>query len=161
YVDDASVPLLFHFGGLYATFNSSLLETLNFQPGNFGADYGRNIGGLVTADARSPAQGGYHGYVDVNVIDSSLLLEGPITGDWSFAISGRRSYIDAVLPVVFDLFVPSAKDTLSFTVAPRYYDWQVRLERKPQNGVRFFVQFFGSDDKLKFVLPNPAIDPEG
>lgn len=161
YVDDASVPLLFHFGGLYATFNSSLIETLNFQPGNFGADYGRNIGGIVSADVRPPSQTSYHGYVDVNVIDSSALFEGPITEDWSFAVSGRRSYIDAVLPLVFDWFVPSAKDALSFTVAPRYYDWQVRLERKPKNGVRFFVQFFGSDDKLKFVLPNPAVDPEG
>ncbi len=91
YVDDALVPLLFHFGGLYATFNSSLLENLSFQPGNFGADYGRNIGGLVTADVRTPSQSGYHGYVDVNLIDASALFEGHLTEDWSFAVSGRRS----------------------------------------------------------------------
>jgi len=48
YVDDAQVPLLFHFGGLFATFNSSLLETLTFQPGNFGADRGRE--GLFVRD---------------------------------------------------------------------------------------------------------------
>src|SRR4029077_20526054 len=49
----------------------------------------------------------------------------------------------------------------SAPVAPRHYDGQGRRSRKPKNGVRFFVRFFGSDDKLKFVLPNPALDPEG
>src|SRR5262249_39720738 len=37
YVDEINIPELFHFGGLYATYNSTLLESLSFQPGNFGA----------------------------------------------------------------------------------------------------------------------------
>ncbi len=162
YVDEALVPQLFHFGGLYATYNSNLLETISFQPGNFGTEWGRSIGGLVYAEARTPAKNGYHGFIDVNVVDTSILLEGPIGEDWSFSLSGRRSYIDALLPAVFDLIGPSVKNALSFTVAPRYYDYQARIEYRPKKGkARFFVSVFGSDDKLALLLPNPAFDPEG
>ncbi|MBL8955175.1 MAG: TonB-dependent receptor [Myxococcaceae bacterium] len=162
YVDETLVPQLFHFGGLYATYNSNLLETISFQPGNFGAQWGRAIGGNVYAEARTPAKNGYHGFIDVNVVDTSIMLEGPIGDDWSFSLSGRRSYIDALLPAVFDLIGPSVKNALSFTVAPRYYDYQARIEYRPKKGkLRFFVSFFGSDDKLALLLPNPAFDPEG
>jgi TonB family protein len=162
YVDETLVPQLFHFGGLNSTFNSNLLETISFQPGNFGAPYGRAIGGLVEGDARTPAKNGYHGFVDVNLVDSSVLLEGPVGENWSISAAGRRSYIDALLPFIFDTFIPSAKNALSFTVAPRYYDYQVHLEYRPPKGrTRFFVELFGSDDKLALLLPNPAFDPEG
>ncbi|MFZ5468138.1 MAG: TonB-dependent receptor domain-containing protein [Myxococcota bacterium] len=161
YVDEAFIPLLFHFGGLYATFNSNLLEDITFHPGNFSAEYGRNIGGLVSGKTRPLAKDGFHGYADVNLIDASGLLEGPLSDDWSFSASARRSYIDVTLPFVVKTFVPKA-DLLAFTVAPRYYDYQLKLERRPKGSKsRFSVSFFGSNDELAFVLPNPAYDPEG
>ncbi len=161
YVDEAQVPVLFHFGGLFSTYNSNLLDSLSFQAGNFNADFGRSIGGLVKSEARTPSKKGIHGYVDVNLVDASGLIEAPLNEDWSFAASARRSYIDALLPAVFGL-IPGANDAIRFTVAPRYYDYQLRLERKPKSGnTRFFVNFFGSNDELVAALPNPAIDPEG
>ncbi|MDP2273470.1 MAG: TonB-dependent receptor [Archangium sp.] len=161
YVDEAPVPQLFHFGGLFSTYNAGLLENINFQAGNFNADYGRNIGGLVSAESRTPSKKGFHGYLDVNLVDVSGILQGPINENWSFSVSARRSYIDVILPAVMGL-IPGAKDTVSFTLAPRYYDYQARIEYRPKSGkVRFFVSFFGSSDELVLALPNPSIDPEG
>jgi TonB family protein len=161
YVDDELVPQLFHFGGLYATFNSNLLEDISFQPGNFGAEHGRNIGGLVRAATRTPAQDALHGYLDLNIIDVSALVEGPLGNDWAFSVSGRRSHVDAVLPWALDTFVPQA-NALSFTVAPRYYDYQLRVERRrPGSRERLAFSFFGSNDQLSLLLSNPAFDAEG
>lgn len=161
YIDEAMVPVLFHFGGLFATYNASMLESLSFQAGNFNADFGRSIGGLVKAETRTPSKKGVHGYVDVNLVDASALIEAPLDENWSIAASGRRSYIDALLPAVLGL-IPGANDAIRFTVAPRYYDYQLRLERKPKRGhTRFFINFFGSNDALVAALPNPSIDPEG
>ena len=162
YVDEAHVPLLFHFGGLFSTFNSNLLQDISFQPGNFGVEYGRNIGGLIKATVRTPSQNGWHGYTDINITDGSALLEGPLSENWSVAASFRRSWIDVLLPWGLQTFYPKSKDLLSFTVAPNYFDWQLRAEWRPKAGKRrFFVTLFGSSDSLKLVLPNPAIDPEG
>lgn len=161
YVDDAIIPLLFHFGGLNATFNANLLEDISFQPGNFGAEYGRSIGGLVRGKTRTPSQQGIHGYFDINVIDSSFLVEAPINDEWSFAAGARRSYIDAVLPWVLNTFVPEAS-ILNFTVGPRYYDYQLKFERKPKDGKsRLQLSLFGSNDQLRLLLSNAAFDPEG
>ncbi len=159
YVDETPVPQLFHFGGLFSTYNANLLEDLSFQAGSFNADYGRAIGGLVTAEARTPSTKGYHGYIDINLVDSSALVEGPLGKGWSFALSARRSYIDAVLPAVLNL-IPGANDAIRFTLAPRYWDYQARLEYRVGH-TRFFVSFFGSADALVAALPNPTIDPEG
>ena len=160
YVDEANVPQLFHFGGLFSTYNANLLDSLTFQAGNFGADFGRAIGGLVSAQARTPSKKGWHGYADINLVDTSALIEGPVNDDWSVAASFRRSYVDILLPGILRLF--GADDAIAFSVAPRYYDYQVRAEWKPPNGKsRFFVTVFGSSDKLVALLPNPAFDPEG
>ncbi len=161
YVDESPVPQLFHFGGLFSTYNANLLENITFQAGTFNADYGRAIAGLITAEGRTPSKKGFHGYVDVNVVDASALIEGPLNQDWSFALSARRSYIDAVLPAVLGL-IPGAEDAVSFTLAPRYWDYQARVEYRPaHHKLRFFVSVFGSSDALAGVLPNPSIDPEG
>jgi TonB family protein len=161
YIDETSVPVLFHFGGLFSTYNSNLLDDLSFAAGNFDADYGRSIGGLVKATVRTPSQSGVHGYFDVNLVDASALVEAPLGNDWSFALSGRRSYIDVDLPAVLKL-IPGASDAISFTVAPRYFDYQARVEWKPKGTKkRFFVNLFGSSDVLVAALPNPALDPEG
>jgi len=162
YVDGAQVPLLFHFGGLFSTFNSNLLQDLNFQPGNFGVEYGRNIGALIYANVRTPSQLGVHGYTDINVVDASGLIEAPLSENWSAAASFRRSWVDVLVPWGLKTFYPRALEVLSFTVTPNYFDWQVRAEWKPKTGrKRFFVTLFGSSDALKLALPNPALDPEG
>jgi TonB family protein len=160
YIDEANVPQLFHFGGLTAIFNADLLNDINFQPGNFNVDHGRAIGGLITAETRTPSTDGFHGYLNVNVIDSELLLEGPLSKDFSLALTVRRSYIDAVLEKGLELFAPDSG--LDFTLAPRYYDFAARLDWHPSSlRDRVRVTFFGSDDQLSLVLQNPAVlDPE-
>ena len=160
YVDGALVPQLFHFGGLNATFNSNLLEDIRFEAGNFGVEYGRSIGGLVRATTRAPAADGYHGYADLNAIDASALVEGPIGGDWSVAVGGRRSIIDTTLPFALDTFVKNSN--LSFTLAPRYDDYQLKVERRAKGSRdRFSVTLFGSHDEVGFIIPNPTFDSEG
>ena len=162
YVDQTLVPQLFHFGGLYATFNSNLLEDITFQPGNFSAEYGRNIGGLIHAETRTPSKQGVHGYVDLNLIDVSGMVEAPLGGDWSIAVGARRSHVDAVLPIALQTFAPEVDDALNFTVAPRYHDYQLKLEHRPPNSRdRLQLSFFGSHDEVGLVLSNPALDPEG
>ena len=159
YVDDVQIPLLFHFGALFATVNSSLLERLDFEPGNFGVAHGRSTGGLVKGNIRSPASSGLHGYADVSIGGAEALVEGPVGKGWSLLASGRRSYIDAVLHFAMK---NTSEDAFRFIVSPRYYDYQLRAEHNSEEkNSRFFVFIFGSDDKLKLVVPNATIDAEG
>ncbi len=142
YIDGVNVSVLYHFGGLRSTVNSEMVAALTFVPGAYQADHGLGLGGIVDVDMRRPRTDGYHGYAQADLLDASLMLEGPITKTLSFAVAGRRSWIDATLP----LFTTS-----EFQISPVYYDYQARLTWRPtgRDQVDFFV--FGSDDDLRLL----------
>lgn len=148
YLGHHEIPTLFHFGGLTSVFNSDILERIDFVPGNFDSRYGDAIGGIIDVEPRAGRRDGYHGYVDSDVFDTGVLVEGPI-GKGSFALSGRRSYIDLILP-----FVIPDDAGLDLTIAPRYYDYQALFDH-PLGGGDFSVRVFGSDDRTKLVASDP------
>ena len=144
------IPIVFHFGGIRSIFPSELLESIEFYPGNFGADFGRFSGGVVDARFRRPKDDRWHARVEADVFDAGFLLEGPVTKNLTLALSGRRSYIDAIIPAV----LPDDA-ALDFVVAPRYYDYQALLDWKSgKHRVRLY--YFGTDDELRFVLDEPV-----
>jgi TonB family protein len=142
------IPLVFHFGGLRSIFPSELLESIEFYPGNFTPEFGRYTGGIVDARFRRPKKDRFHARVEADVFDAGILVEGPVSENATFAIAGRRSYIDAALGSL-------PEDVISFVVAPRYYDYQALYDwKKSKHRVRLY--FFGSDDKLELVFNDPV-----
>jgi TonB family protein len=163
YVDGTLVPLIYHFGGLSSVVPTELLDRIDFYPGNFSAKYGRVDGGIVDVGLRSPdtqctgdygvatdKKGCFHGMAQVDLIDGRLMLQGPLPAkDWSFAVAGRRSWIDVWLKPVLE----SAGS--SVTAAPVYYDYQAIVDHKTAAS-RFSLRFFGSDDKFRIIVTDPA-----
>jgi len=145
FLDGERIPLLFHFGGLTAVYNSELLESVDYLPGNFSPYYGGVVGGVVDVKSRNPRTDGFHGVLEVNAYNANVVLETPITETLSIAAAYRRSYIDLVLP----LFLKD--DSPSFTVAPRYDDAQLKLTWKPNS--KNTVQLLGlhSQDALQLI----------
>ncbi len=144
YLGYHEIPQLFHFGAITSVFNSDMLAQIDFMPGNFDARYGDAIGGVVNVAPRKPRRDGFHGYIDADLFDVGALIEGPV-GKGSFAVSGRRSYIDAVL----GLALPDDAG-ISVTQAPRYYDYQGLFDY-PVAGGELSVRAFGSDDRLSLI----------
>ncbi|MDX2015717.1 MAG: TonB family protein [Myxococcaceae bacterium] len=159
YVDEVQIPQLFHFAGVVSTFNSANIESIAFQPGNFGVDYGRSIGGLIVADAKTPSKSGVHGYADVNLFDVSAMVEAPVSDTWSVSGSARYGLAQFVLPAAVRAF--SANSPVGFGLAPEYWDYQLRAERKvPNSKNRLFIAAFGSSDRWAFLSGNPLADPD-
>jgi TonB family protein len=154
FLDGERIPILFHFGGLTAVYNSELLQSVDYLPGNFPPYYGDLIGGVVDVRSRDPKTDAFHGVVEVNVIDTDVVLEAPIGDNFSFAIAGRRSYIDVFLP----LFLNSNSPT--FTVAPVFDDAQLKLVWKPNSKSTLSLVALHSQDSLQLVTTStPARDP--
>jgi hypothetical protein len=127
-----------------------MIEKLDFYPGNFSSQYGRALGGIVDVGLQSPPSDKFSGLVEANLIDTRVLVRGPVfnTG-WSFAIAGRRSWADVWLGPVLDSLSAGA------SVAPVYYDYQAQLERKLSSHESFRLSVFGSDDRLQVLLKTP------
>ncbi len=156
FIDGTPVPIVYHFGGLSSVVPTEMIERLDFYPGNFSAQFGRAMGGVVDVGLLEPSGDRLHGMAEVDLIDSRVLAQGPIfdTG-WRFAIAGRRSYLDLWLGPV----LKAAKSSVS--VSPVYYDYQAILERDlgKHSSIRF--AFFGSDDKLTLLnTATSSAEPE-
>lgn len=168
FIDGALVPLIYHFGGLSSVVPTELLDRIDFYPGNFSAKYGRVMGGIVDVGLRSPdtecrdAKGQptgendcMHGLAQVDLIDTRAMLQAPLGKDWSMAIAGRRSWVDAWLKPVLE------EAGAGVTAAPVYFDYQVILEHKASKDRRFRAQFYGADDLLKIIINNPSAEEPG
>jgi outer membrane cobalamin receptor len=149
FVDGATVPIIYHFGGLRSVLPVGMIDSLEFYPGNFSPYYGRATGGIIDVSVKKlkPQKAG--GYFDVNLLDSGLYIEAPIGDKAAVALAARRSYIDFIL----DAVIPSNAPITDLTL-PRYYDYQLLANYRPApaHDLRFFV--FGSDDRFRVILRN-------
>lgn len=150
FIDGTPVPLIYHFGGLSSVVPTEMLDKIDFYPGNFGAEYGRVMGGIVDVGLRKPKDDGYHGLVQTDLIDTRAMVQGPIADGWSFAVAGRRSYLDAWLGPTLEAAGAGV------TQAPVYYDYQALLEHNSAKAGRFRLGVFGSDDSLELLIADPA-----
>ncbi len=151
FLDGQRIPLLYHFGGLTSVYNSELLDSLDYLPGNFSAYFGNITGGVINVKSRAPRMDRIHGTVGVSLVESNAVVEGPISDTLGFFVAGRRSYVDLVLGLV-----PQNEDAPSFNVAPKYYDAQLKLHWTPLPRHTFTLQGLVSNDKLGLLFERPA-----
>ncbi|UQA58538.1 TonB family protein [Polyangium aurulentum] len=151
YVDGTPVPIVYHFGGLSSVVPTEALDQIHFYPSNYSSVYGRGMGGMVDVGIRDPKKDGQiHGMAQLDLIDARLLVEGtiPKTGV-TFMVAGRRSWFDAWLGPALTAFGAGV------TTAPRYYDYQVMLQKDFGGRASLRLLFFGSDDGLEIFNENP------
>ncbi len=146
YVDGVEVPMIFHFGGLTSIVPSELVESVDFEAGNFGVRYGRATGGRVDLRTRDPGTKRLHLVADGNLFHALAMGEGPVSEDVSIAIAARRSYADAMISAA-----ARSTDAFGVSVAPRYYDYQGKLTWRagPDDMVR--LSLFGADDRMELT----------
>ncbi|HEY5956030.1 MAG TPA: TonB-dependent receptor, partial [Polyangiaceae bacterium] len=167
YVDGSEIPLIYHFGGVRSVFPTELVERIDFYPGNYGARFGRGMGGIIDVGLKSPEtrckdeqgnliekRGCYNGLLQVDLIEGRLLLQGPLpVKNWSFAVGARRSWVDAWLGPVL------REGGANVKTLPVYYDYQLIVERKPSADSKLSFRFFGSDDRFAAVIDPLAEEP--
>ncbi|MEM6926726.1 MAG: TonB-dependent receptor [Myxococcota bacterium] len=120
YLDGVRIPSVFHFGGLSTVLNADLLEDATLLASNYGARYGRSLGGVVdlALDDRKPE--GSRGYASVDLFQATAFGQAALPNA-TVTASVRRSYIDAILQPILPNFVEQP------VRAPRFFDTQARL----------------------------------
>ncbi len=146
FVEGHQVPILYHFLGGPSVLTPRLIDRIDFFPGNFGVRYGRATAGIVDVNLKTDETPRLHGLVDLNLLDSSAYVEGPLGKGWSGSVSARRSYIDLLLPA----FLSGAT-----TAAPVYWDYQAGVHRRVGPG-ELSLFAIGSNDSLKVISNDPS-----
>ena len=145
FFDGGQIPLVFHFSGLTTILPSDAISEVAYLPGSYGVRYGRVLGGLV--DLRTSAalpEEKSRSYVSADVYQATFFSERRINDDSAVSLSGRRSYVDAVLN-------PILNNGGATVQAPRYYDFQARYWSQNNDGERWDAYLLASDDRFLVI----------
>lgn len=126
-----------HLGGFLSTFNSDALLDIRLHKGAFPAEYGGRLSSVLDMTMREGTKEKVKGSGGISLISSRLTVEGPINDDATFMLSGRRMYLDLLIP----LADPDGE-------APRYYfyDFNAKVNSRLSESDRIFASgYFGRD----------------
>ena len=101
-LDDAPVYNAYHLFGFFSVFNGDALKSVELVKGGFPARYGGRLSSVLDINMKDGNNQEFGGEGSIGIISSRLMLEGPLKKKKSsFIISGRRTYIDALLrPII-------------------------------------------------------------
>ena len=138
-LDEATVYNPNHLFGLFSTFNSRALNDVSLIKGGFPAQYGGRLSSILDISMKE----GNNRKTEVNgglgLISSQLTVEGPLkTGQASYIISARRTYLDLLLRPV----LPQGQNTIY-----HFYDINAKVNWQIGSKDKVFLSFFkGLDD---------------
>lgn len=120
------VPLynISHFGGLFSSFNTDVIDNLDFYKSGFPARYGGRMSSVVDVETREGDLERYHGSFSLGLIDGRVQVEGPIVkGKNSFNVGLRRTWLDVVtIPAIW---YANARNGANRTVGGNYAMWDI------------------------------------
>lgn len=105
-LDDIDVYNPNHFGGVFSTFNSDAVESVELIKGGFQSKYGGRMSSVLDVTNRQGNRNFHQGTARLSAIASSATLEGPVH---LFGINGsymgsiRRTYLELVKQIYDDL----------------------------------------------------------
>ena len=87
-----------HLFGFFSVFNSDAISKVSLIKGGFAARYGGRVSSVLDMRMKEGNMKQYNAEGSLGLISSRILVEGPIKTDkTSFMISGRRTYLDALV----------------------------------------------------------------
>ncbi len=137
-LDNATVYNASHLFGFFSVFNSDAVKNMEIIKGGMPAQYGGRVSSVLDITLNEGNNKAFHGTGGVGLISSRILLEGPIVKNKaSFAISGRRTYIDI-------LAKPFLKNNSG--LGYYFYDLNMKVNYILSDKDRFYLSgYFGQD----------------
>ena len=94
------VPLyqVCHLGGIFSSFNTDVIEQVDFYKSGFPARYGGRTSSVVDVDTKEGDFNNFKGQASIGLLDGRVQFEGPIVKNrTSFNLAVRRSWADAIM----------------------------------------------------------------
>lgn len=144
-IDGVPIPSLYHVGGWRAAIGGELVTELVLEPGAFGPEYGRAIGGIIAVTTEVPAGDGMT--VAADLLDVGASVHHAL-GDTRIAATGRWSYLDRIIAQASEQTgTEISGDAGDLVPVPQWGDGSVMMERPLGRGqARVFA--IGSRDQL-------------
>ena len=149
------VPLyqVSHLAGLFSSFNTEIIDDLDFYKSGFPARYGGRMSSVVDVKTRRGDMQEYHGMFSLGVTDGRIQFEGPIIkGKTSFNVALRRSWSDIITTPV--MMIMNKRNDGSYQTMMRYAFWDgnAGLTHIINSRNTLSVNFYMGRDNLKIRI---------
>lgn len=142
-----------HLFGLFSSFNSDVVEAVDFYKSGFPAKYGGRISSVVAVKTRDGDFNDYHGSISIGLLEGRLQFDGPILKDkTSFNIGLRRSWIDVLTEPVC-LLISSLRKS-KFRAKYAFWDMNANITHKFSNKNSLSLNIYGGRDAAKLISGN-------
>lgn len=140
-LDDAVVYNTGHLFGFFSIFNSDAIKNVSLYKGGMPAQYGGRLSSVVDISMKDGNMNKTQVDAGIGLIATRLSIQGPIKKNKaSYMISGRRTYIDALVS-------PFIKPESAFSGSGYYfYDLNAKINFILSNKDRIYLSgYFGKD----------------
>ncbi|MDE6785578.1 MAG: TonB-dependent receptor plug domain-containing protein [Muribaculaceae bacterium] len=128
-----------HVMGIFSTFNDDALGSATLFKGPMPAMYGDATSSVLETTLMPGNMESFHASATIGILAAKIKAEGPIVKDkLSFAVTARRSYVDAFLKMV-----PKYRSTIM-----NFYDITAKIRYTPRSGHIIDGSFFMSHDNM-------------
>lgn len=143
-LDGVPVYNVNHLFGFFSVFNSDAIKNVSLTKGGFPARYGGRLSSVLNIDMKEGNMQEFHGAGSIGLLAARATVEGPIVkGKTSFAVSGRRTYLDLLLkPVVRSESI----DKLGY----HFNDINAKINHRFSRTDHLYLSFYSGLDK--FIL---------
>ena len=151
-LDEAVVYNTGHLFGFFSVFNSDAIKNVTLIKGGMPAQYGGRLSSVVDVQMKEGNNQEYQAEGGIGLIASRLTVQGPIVKDKSsFIVSGRRTYIDALL-------APFLKGGEFEGNGYYFYDLNTKVNYKFDDNNRLFASGYFGQDVFNYKAPDNTLN---
>lgn len=138
-IDGVNVYNPSHLGGFASTFNADAINSITLIKGAYPAEFGGRLSSVLDLTMREGSKEDFHVTGGLNSLSGRITLEGPIDTNASFILSGRKLFLDWILPSFPKL-----------DYIPRYgfYDLNGKISYTMSKNDKLFISGFISHDNI-------------
>ena len=128
-----------HVMGIFSTFNDNAVGRATLYKGPIPSEYGGATASVLETSLANGDLEKYDASATIGILAAKVMASGPVVKDrLSFAVTARRSYVDAFLQMV-----PQYRSTVM-----NFYDVTAKLHYTPRRGDHLDVSFIAGRDNM-------------
>ena len=160
-LDGVPVYNVSHLFGFFSVFNNDAVRNVRITKGGFPARFGGRLSSVLEVDMKEGNNQKFSGEGGIGLISSRLTLEGPIIKDkTSFMVSGRRTYIDALM-APFIALADDFSEGESFRTGYYFWDFNTKINHTFSNKDKIYFSYYGGLDRFYLRYKYQYDDPMG
>ncbi|MBT4399292.1 MAG: TonB-dependent receptor plug domain-containing protein [Bacteroidetes bacterium] len=141
-LDEVPLYHISHYGGIFSLFNTDAINSVNLIKGGFPAKYGGRLSSVLNIHLKEGNKQQFKGKVNIGLLSSGFLLEGPIVqSKSSYLISARRSMMDLYTGII-GLMGNGIKNGFGF------YDINTKFNTSLSSKDHLYFSLYNGDDNI-------------